>query len=488
MLENRYRVQNYQDEFYGNYCALSSWLNEMKNMPLDLDQIFLVSPDHEFQNTMAGIFTKFKFAVSRFVSSFIADYNNISGDTSGKKNITLWLGWGRDQVQVLNSLIQRTFTPKSGISVNVQIVNASLIQAILSGKGPDCSLMLSRTQPVNLAMRGALYDLKNFEDFDSISKWFMPTAFVPYEFQGGCYAVPDTQQFSMMFYRTDILDELNIEVPETWDDLIKASDLLMRYNMQIGLPYTQITDMGQTDAGMGALNLFPTLLQQFNANLYNDKLSATALTEQKSVEAFTFWTDLYTKYKFPLSYDLYNRFRTGEIPIALSGYTFYATLKVAAPEIEDLWSMALIPGTSDENGKVNHVEAAGGTGAVILNTSNAKAEAWEFLKWWVSADAQYNYSSEVESILGVAGRHPTANVEALSRMSWEAKDLKIMLEQWKQVEEIPEIAGGYYIPRVLDQAFWNTINNNEIPQDMLTKWSEYADIEIQRKRKEYDVK
>lgn len=487
MLDNRYTVQNYKDEFYSNYCAVSSWLNEMKNMPLDIDQIFLASPQADFEDMMAGFFEKLGYTLQRFVGSFFFDYNNVSGASESEETITLWLGWGRDQVQALNSLAQRTFTPRTGIGVNIQIVNASLIQAILSGKGPDCSLMLSRAQPVNLAMRDALHDLTEFEDFPEVTQQFMPTACVPYEFEGGCYALPDSQQFSMMFYRTDILEELNIEVPETWDDLIEASNLLTRYNMQVGLPYTQITDIGQTDAGMGALNLFPTLLAQQNADLYTEDLAATDLTNAKAVELFTFWTDFYTKHKFPLSYDLYNRFRTGEIPIAISGYTLYSTLKVAAPEIDGRWAMALVPGFADEQGNVSHVESAGGTGAVILNISKHKKAAWEFLKWWTSADTQYSYSTEVESILGVTGRHATANVEALSRMTWQSNDLETLLQQWEQVEELPEIAGGYYVPRILDQAFWNTINNNEVPRDMLVKWSKYADEEITRKRQQYGV-
>ncbi len=489
MLDYPYRAQHYKDDFYTNYCSINSWLNEMKNMPLDIDVITFGAPDKPYRGQSSSILEKVSFSAQRFIASFFADYNNVSHESSNEGGkITLWLNWGRDQVQAINSLIQSSFTPEHKIGVDIRVVNTSIIQAILSGNGPDCSLMLSRAQPVNYAMRGALYDLKKFgNDFESVKEWFMPSSLRPYELNGGCYALPDSQQFNMMFYRTDIMNELGIELPKTWQEMLGASAILARYNMQIGLPYTQITEIGQTDAGMGALNLFPTLLQQFGAKMYANDLSETDLTNPKSIEAFKFWTDFYTKYKFPLTYDLYNRFRTGELPIAISSYTLYSTLKVAAPEIDGRWTMAPIPGFENRDGTINNIEAAGGTGAVILNMSKNKKQAWDFLKWWVSEDTQYRYSADVESILGVAGRHSTANVKALSRLAWDKGDLDTLMEQWEKVNELPEIAGGYYVPRIIDQAFWNTVINKEIPQDMLDKWSQYANIEIARKRDEYNL-
>lgn len=488
LLDNPYRAHRYVGEFYGNYCSLSSWVNEMKDMPLDLDRILLAAPDDPIEQQTAGFFERLVFSAQRFFASFLSDYTAAEGlEADGGDSITLWLNWGRDQVQVLSSMIQQMYTPQYHTQVNLKITNASLIQAILSGNGPDCSLMLSRAQPVNLAMRGALYDLKEFADFETVTQRFMPTATTPYEMGSKCYALPDSQQFSMLFCRTDILQELGLEPPETWDELIAVSNKLALYNMQVGLPYTQITDMAQTDAGMGALNLFPTLLNQFGADLYNPAMTATNLTSMETIDVFTYWTDFYTKYGFPLTYDLYNRFRTGEIPIAVSGYGMYATLKDAAPEIEGRWSMFPIPGVRKEDGTIDNAQAAGGTGAVILSISDKKDRAWSFLKWWTSEEAQYRYSTDLESILGVLGRHSTANVQAFSRMAWEPEVLAVMTEQWKQVRELPEIAGGYYVSRILDQAFWNTVSGREIPQDVLVYWSRFADMEIAKKQQEYAI-
>ena len=47
--------------------------------------------------------------------------------------------------------------------------------------------------------------------------------------------------------------------------------------------------------------------------------------------------------------------------------------------------------------------------------------------------------------------------------------------------------GGYYVSRVLDQAFWNVTNANENPKDMLMKWNNIAQTEITRKREQYNI-
>ena len=38
-------------------------------------------------------------------------------------------------------------------------------------------------------------------------------------YQGGVYGLPEQENFMMLFYRKDILDELGLTIPNTWDDV-----------------------------------------------------------------------------------------------------------------------------------------------------------------------------------------------------------------------------------------------------------------------------
>ncbi len=505
MLKKQYEAQNYKSNFYDCYASLTAQLQDMKNMALDLDVIVFASPDaEEFERNEAGFFQKLWFAIQRFIASFMLDYNTSSGSGEGT-DLTLWVNWSRDQTLVLNSLINSRFAEQHpDINVTVRMTNASLLQGIMSGNGPDCSLSDSRTTPVNLAMRGALVDLTKYgddyyslfygegEEYDIYNhdnkKCFAYGADEPYKYNGGVYGLPSTQQFYMMFYRTDIFEQYGLEVPETWDDFLEVAGILMLNNMQVGLPYVALTDIWQTNGGVASLNIFPTLLHQQGLSIYNEDQTGTSFNDPETMRVFEEWTDFYTKYNLPKEYSFFNRFRVGMVPLAIQTYGQYSALSAAAPEIKGKWAMAEIPGYVQEDGTINNSQAAFGSACMILKDSEKKGtddEAWELLKWWMSTDTQYRYALDIESILGVAGRYTSANVNATLRLDWGKGAEDIIAGQWQKVDELAEIPGGYYVSRAIDQAFWNVLSMNENPKDMMRKWGEIADVEITTKIEQY---
>lgn len=482
MYNNPYSAHLYISSFYTDYTNLSAMLSTITDMPLDIDRIFLIGKSSEFDDPTAGFFESVLFSVKRFLYSFTSEYQE---KKSNKDSLTLWVNWGRDQTQVLDDLVQSEFSVKYGIDVNVRLVNATLIQAILAGSGPDLMLQMSRTEPVNLAMRGALVDLKQFDDFDEVMQRFTEDAEVPFTYKDGVYAMPDTMSFYLMFVRTDILEEMGLQSPETWEDFVYIMSLLQHKNLQVSLPYTQITDSGVVNAGVGGLSMYPTLLLQNGLSLYNKDLTASTLKEEAQIKVFSEWVELYTKYKMPKTMDFYNRFRLGTAPLGIAAYSLYTQLKVAAPEIEGRWSVALVPGVKQEDGSINRLVAGSGTGCSITKLSKNPDKAWEFLKWWTSAETQLKYSENLESVLGYVGRVSTSNIEALENMSWDEEMLETMKTQLDSVVQIPELPGGYYTARGIDQAFWNVVEQNKNPTDMMLEWGEIVNREITRKQREY---
>jgi len=485
MIDNVYKAEIYLSDYYSNYSSLSSSLSDMCVLPLSLDRIQIAPAKGEFEFGKAGFFEKIGFSVKRFVASFSKEYDKISSMNEGSEEIKLWVNWGRDQAITLNNLIETTFTPKTDIRVNLQITTASVINGMLAGNAPDISLQNSRSGPVNYAMRGAVYDLTKFDDFEEVTKRFSETAMIPYEYNGGVYALPDTQGFYIMYYRKDILDQLGIDVPETWDEFLSAATILRMNNMEAWMSYTQITDPATVNVGVGGLNLFASVLQQRGGSFYNEELNMCDLNSPKAISAFTYWSDFYVKYKFPISVSFYNRFRVGITPLGIDSYTIYSQLKELAPEIEGKWGIALVPGTRQADGSIDHTVSGGGSGCVILNTSEHKEASWEFLKWWTSADTQLSYNNEIEAVLGRISRISTSNVEAFNKMSWDSDDLKILNQQRELIKEIPEVPGSYYVGRSVDQAFWAVYNKGDNVKDALLKWSDIANEEITRKIEEY---
>lgn len=471
MYESKFDAHEYVGELFNNYSSVSAWVYEMRKMPLDIEKIVLFGEKFEEEKYTSTFTQRFVFGVKKLLASFVVDYTNISA-VNDRKSIDLWVNLGRDQANVLSNMIKDSFTPSSNISVNVKIATATMIQAKLSGNTPDCTILQERTKPVNLAMRGALYDLSSFSDFNDVVKerYGRENIIEPYKYKGGVYGLPDTETYDLMYVRNDIFKQLGLTVPKTWTEFLRTSAVIMRNNLSVGLP-----QMPQT---------YCTFLYQFGGKLYSDDLTSTMLQTPEAFASFEYYCDMYREYKLPAEFSFYNRFRTGEMPLGISPHTDYATLMAAAPEITGMWSVYKVPGMKI-NGSVNDTVIGSGTACIMLNDVSDPDATWEFLKWWTSADTQYRYSSDIESIVGVAARHPTANINALSRLSWSRNDLNTIVNQYKSITDLPQVPGGYYLTRAINNAFYSVYNDNEQPKKMLVKWSTMVDEEMTRKIKEY---
>lgn len=472
--------------FRENIASLSEWLLTSQSQPLEIDYFMLHGTQAELPKARGSFWENLKFGFLQFLAAFADDYDTMADYGDGTQSvITVWINDGRDQAQVLKDMINDGFTSETGIPVNVNLVQGGLIEATLSGNGPDVAVGVARGQPVNLASRNALAALDEQQGFADVAGRFGSDALVPYSYRGSTYALPMTQYYLVGFYRTDIFEELGLTVPQTWEELFDVAAVLQRNNMTVGLPYTAITASAAVDAGVGAKDLYPTLLMQYGGSYYNDDLSATELDSAQALEAFKTWTDFYTKYGFDLSYDFNTRFRTGEMPYAIAAYTMYGTLSAAAPEIRGQWEMTLMPGVlNEETGEIDRTGGASGSAVVMFDKAEDKEACWKFMEWLTRADVQAEFGNRIESQLGPSARYATANLEAFGELNWSRDELAVLSAQRAFIREVPELPGSYFTSRCLDNAFRDVLYNNRNPRTALEKENDTINREILRKREE----
>ena len=467
-----------------SYCSgVSSLILTVKSQPLELDTITVSTDINGLKTKKAGFWGNIVFQARAFIGSFVEDYNSFSS-TNGdaEKQIDVWINLGRDQATVLKSLSDSMFTPKYNISANISLVQQSLVQATLSGMSPDVVLFVASGEPVNLAMRGGLKGLSKFDTFDEVVARFNKHSMDSYYYNGDYYAIPIAETFPMMFYRTDILESLGIEPPNTWEEFYKVIRVLQHSNLTAGIPNADSSNVMAVDT-----SIYSTLLYQSEEKLYDDDFKTTNLDSDKGIEVFNIWTEFYKDYGLPYQYDFFNRFRSGDMPIGLSSYALYGKLKQAAPEIEGLWEMAVIPGTLDQNGNINRSVCASGSCAVIMNASDSHEEAWQFIDWFSDTEAQSAYGQEMEALLGPSGRHTPANVEALSNLPWTYQEQQLIKEQWKESFMLPQIPGSYILDRNLINAFRKVVFNSANSRETIVSYNKTIEYEIERKRKEFNL-
>ena len=324
-----------------------------------------------------------------------------------------------------------------------------------------------------------------FPDVEEVRQRFAPSALVPLTLGDALYGLPEQQTFLMMFYRKDILHDLGLSVPQTWQDFYAMIPVLQSNNLRIGLPSPITTTSGGMATQLNSL--FNALLYQNGLEIYSDDRSRCLLDEPAAIEVFTQWSELYTKYKLDKTLNETDYFRTGEAPIVLSTYTLYNTLSVSAPEIRGLWSMAPVPGIRQEDGQIRRDVGSAVTSVIMFGNAKDKDACWSYMKWWTSADAQTLYGREIEALQGISARYPTANLEAMSRLPWPSEIAEALNTQWKNVRGVPEVAGGYYVGRSVDNAIKSVINENKNAREVLLDQVEDIDREIAVKRREFGL-
>lgn len=186
------KIPEYVSQIKDNITAISSWMRDYREQPLEIDYIEFASTDKKFSGTDEKLLKSVKYSLSSFINSFFEDYTTIS-DVKNEDAIEVWVNLGRDQAQVVKELVESEFMQEYDIPVSVNLVAGGVVEASLAGKGPDVALFLGGEYPVNLASRGMLADLTQFSDYSDIFKRFRYNAAVNYQFNGGCYALPVTQ-------------------------------------------------------------------------------------------------------------------------------------------------------------------------------------------------------------------------------------------------------------------------------------------------------
>ncbi len=492
----------------------------------------------EIPEADVGFFKSLWFEITSFVYSFFTDYEAMGLTTEPDPNmqaVDVWLASGRDQSNIWRSMIDAHggFTGSTGTAVTLKLVTGgTLLPSILSGKGPDVYIGLASADVINYAIReavigvsgndkhltaeenavftstyytfedkanGKFYTLSSTdpefqakfseysanyeltftsEDFaTNVSGNYVDAAMDTVTLLDVAYGIPQTMTFAMMFYRMDVLAEINQEIPQTWNDILSILPALQTNNMSMGIDYVSALDFMMYQRG-GNMWQYTDIPEYAGAKINLDSKIA--------LDAFDFVCSLYSDYSFPISYDASNRFRTGEMPIIVGAYiTLYNTLTVYATEIDGLWSFCPLPGSELEDGTINYNSLASITATVILHGCDKMLSAWQFMQWQSSADVQAKYGNRMVALIGPSAKYEAANVNAIKDLSWTATERAAIEDQMENLSSIVNYPGSYIIARYMKFAFLDAVNDGMDPNDAMMSYIDAINDEITRKREEF---
>ena len=476
-----------ESEIAANFSAfrdavsnLSSWVANNEVQPLTVDYIQIQSPEAELPKAEASMIESLKYEFSMFIGSFYTDYNALAPKTEEEQadyDVTLqcWTSSGRDQAQIMRNLVDGGFCQKYGIGVTVKLVDGgALLPSILAGVGPDVSL--DATNPIDYALRGACAPFNQFSDFEEVIKNYNPAAVNTLSLFGNTYAIPYAMTYKMMFVRTDVLADLGLATPKTWDELLSMVPVLQYNNMDVGIPNDYQVFLYQREGG--------DIWDETSENVLEHGWKTT-FEENLTLSAFEDMCNMFTQYSLPVSYNAETRFKDGSMPIIVSDSSFYTTVTVSAPELAGLWEMYPIPGTEDEEGNINNNAVVASSGIMLLRGCRDTDAAWRFIKWYTSKNYQVDFVNEMIALLGESAKVISANVEAMPEMPWSTKEFTALKEQSEHLVGIPSYPGSYIIARYTSFAFSDAYNNGADPVNSLLGYVNSINAEITRKRTEF---
>lgn len=478
---------------------LGTYLINLQSMPLAIDYFVVSSPGENPEMKIKSNFLEKMYVTAvNFFASFTKDYNSVGSTYEGEegKVINVWIARGKEWGEILKEMADEDFTPKTGISINLNVLPSNqlasgnvntLMLSITSGRAPDVAMGVDSNSPTEFAFRDAVVDLTQFDGFDSVYERFYPSIFTPFEYNGGIFALPETMNFTLMFYRTDLLQEIGLELPKTWDE-VRGITLPKLYENSMNFNYPASETTSSNSVGTVGGNLAP-LLFQHSGEYYKNNGTESGLDSPQAYKAFKEWTDLYTNYGIPAQSNFFTRMRNGDMPIGIAGYNHYMQMSTTAPELYGRWSVAPVPGTIQEDGTIDRsVGSMAGSTIMIMEQSEKKEEAWQFLDWWTSEDVQARYGRELEALLGVEARWNTANINAFNALSWDKEHLEVIQYQLANSKEQPVVLGGYFTTRHINNAWNRIVLQGQTVRDSLEQAVEDINKELRAKQEEYKYK
>ena len=476
LLKEPDKIPNQQVQVATLQERLQDQRQELLSGPLEIEKFYIAPVESKLPKMTANWFEKVVNMFSSLVYSF-SGQNELAEQDDDELNV--WMMWGRDYAEELQQLADQQFTPEHGIKVNVNLIQDEnlLIMAKAAGIMPDIALGVPSEMPFEMALRGAAKDLTTLPGSDDLLENYAPGTLLPYYYQDGYYGIPETINFKVLFYRKDILDQLDLDVPDTWDDVYEMMPTLLQNQMNF---YVDPKD-------------FTYMLYQNDVELYKQNGIASGLDDSKAFKAFEEWTNLFNLRGMDLDVEsFYQQFRNGTFPIGISDFNDYMELLVAAPEILDVWGLAPVPGHVNDDGEV--VRWSGGAGddttsmMLFSDTPEDKQDvAWEFLQWYASADIQTEYGLNLEQFRGETFRWNSANIEAFTQMPWRQDDLDVIVDQWRWIKDIVNVPGGYMTLRQIEFAWNLTVIDGENPRTELEKAVKEINRELNRKQSEFNL-
>ncbi|SFK05279.1 multiple sugar transport system substrate-binding protein [Halobacillus dabanensis] len=396
-----------------------------------------------------------------------------SGGSSDDNKISVLLSAG--EVGQFNAWQARTeeFTKETGIEVEYIIVPyENLLEDIttagISGSGAyDVVAYLDTMGPSIQQFLEPLNEYAEEDDFE-FNRW--PEAVLNLStYDDKVYSLPVRSHVQMLFYRKDIFEELNIDSPETWEELVSAGQKVQDNTDLSGIvPYYGAGNNGQN------LYMWTSYLWSNGGEIFDENMKPV-FNNKNGVEATERYISLLDTIapagsKTFGEQDARTNFQNGKSAMWIGWWWAYSGFNSDGSELADNVGFAQVP-KWDGKESVSNVSSFP---MAMTKGSQNKDAAWEYLKWLAEPEMEKDIVMDTLTNESPAEQHSIvvtqkANLkdEKLNELSdnfynvglknFQSAKTFPTIPEWPQVADIlstamNEMATGKEVKPTLDQA------------------------------------
>ncbi|KQX43070.1 sugar ABC transporter substrate-binding protein [Devosia sp. Root436] len=336
------------------------------------------------------------------------------------QDLTFW-SWRQEDRAAYEQFIDTFEAANPGITVKFETFEAANYNTILStalagGVGPDVMMVRAYGGLENVASAGYLEPLTT-ESVPALAEFAAPAvAAESMRSDGKIYAVPFASQTQLVIYNKAIFDANGLSEPQSWDELVAASQTLKDAGV---IPFANGTatawqnetvtfGLGSSLMGKGFYDELMAGTADFTDARFTDALAAVNAVAQD------YFPDGFIGLDYPSAQQL---FSSGMAGMFIGGSYEMATFKAQNPDIE--LGVFAAPGKTAEDAKLVGLYFDGGYAA---NAAGANKEASiKFLNYLASKEfgqAFANTLSNISTVPGVSFDNPLlAEVNELNQSS-----------------------------------------------------------------------
>ncbi|NGP18999.1 extracellular solute-binding protein [Devosia aurantiaca] len=313
------------------------------------------------------------------------------------QDLTFW-SWRQEDRAAYEQFIDTFEAANPGITVTFETFEATNYNTILStalagGTGPDVMMVRAYGGLENVAVAGYLEELTT-ESVPALAEFAAPAiAAESVRADSKIYAVPFASQTQLVIYNATIFADNGIEEPQTWDELMAASQKLKDAGI---IPFAN----GTATAWQNETVTFGLGSSLMGKEFYDELMAGTAdFTDARFTSALTSVNELAQEY-FPdgfigLDYPSAQQlFSSGMAAMFVGGSYELATFKAQNPDIE--LGVFAAPGETAEDAKLVGLYFDGGY-AVNAATPNKEA-AITFVNYLASQEFGQAFANTLNNI------------------------------------------------------------------------------------------